>query len=107
MPEDSEVTIRSQKKGKELIGHPLELSKGEQPPAALCLESLRPRVLWHSILATTRQEPAVFSERPTDVSYFPVPSTLQKAGVGNHPCSPAGIGERVGRWRHRAEGRHI
>lgn len=58
-----------------------------------------PQVLWCSILATTRQEPAVFSERPTDVSYLPVPGTLQRAGVGNPPCIPAGVRGESGKMK--------
>lgn len=58
-----------------------------------------PQVLWCSILATTRQEPAVFNERPTDVSYLPVPGTLQRAGVGNPPCIPADMRGESGKMK--------
>lgn len=104
------ATIRSQEKGMELTDHPIEPSIGYSrlqhcawnlwPQSCEWMNDLcrsEPPILWYySMLATTRQDPAAFSERCTDVPYLAAPSALRRAGAGNHPCIPAGTAERRG-----------
>lgn len=33
------------------------------------------------------------------VSYLPVPGSLQRVGVGNRPCIPAGMGGESGKMK--------